>query len=218
MRGNSHVRFLGGGRRQHRPAYPETPSGWPTCCATGCCAPASSRPAATRPARPDAPAHQPGAGARRGRQPAAESAGMGQPQAGRGGDRRQGRSARAMLAAIVAGEEDAPLLAELARGRMRAKRAGAGAGADGARARPPPLPARRSTWRIWTSWTSAWRRWRGTLRQMMSSLPVAFEEAAQRLDTIPGIRPAAGGADRGRGIGVDLSRFPSEKHLKRGQA
>ena len=52
----------------------------------------------------------------------------------------------------------------------------------------------------------------GHIEAVMASLPVAFEEAAQRLDTIPGI-------DRQLAvlivaeIGVDLSRFPSAKHL-----
>jgi len=50
------------------------------------------------------------------------------------------------------------------------------------------------------------------IEEVLGSLPAPFEEAAQRLDTIPGI-------DWQRAIlivaevGVDLRRFPSEKHL-----
>ena len=50
------------------------------------------------------------------------------------------------------------------------------------------------------------------IEEVLAGLPAPFEEAAQRLDTIPGI-------DRQLAVlivaevGVDLTRFPSEKHL-----
>ena len=74
-----------------------------------------------------------------------------------------GASARAMLAAIIDGETDAGVLAELAQGRMRSKRAALEKRSPDACVTTIAICSR-STWCIWTFWMSRLRIWNSRLR------------------------------------------------------
>jgi transposase len=123
----------------------------------------------------------------------------------------KGVSAQRILRAVLAGEDDPHVLADLARGKLRTKQAELERALTGC-----VRPHHRFMLAELLTHLDFLDERLTTLEEhieaVMASLPVAFEEAAQRLDTIPGI-------DRQLAvllvaeIGVDLSRFPSEKHL-----
>lgn len=118
-----------------------------------------------------------------------------------------GKSGRAMLDALVAGEADAATLAELARGRLRAKL---------------PLLRQALEGRIEAHHRFLLARLlehidflEATLETVQAEIErrlAPYAEAVERLQTIPGVGPQAAATIVAE-IGVDMSRFPSAKHL-----
>ena len=123
----------------------------------------------------------------------------------------KGVSAQAILRALLAGDVDPHALADLARGKLRAKQAELERALTG-HVRPHHrfMLAELLTHLDFLDERIATLE--GHIEEVMARLPAPFAAAAQRLDTIPGI-------DRQLAVlivaevGVDLSRFPSEKHL-----
>ncbi len=118
-----------------------------------------------------------------------------------------GTSGRDMLAAILAGEADPGVLAELARGRLRAKLPQLRQALDGRVSAQHRLLIRHMLTYI------------DFLEQQLTELTAEIEaqlapfaEAVALLETIPGVAEAAATAIVAE-IGVDMSRFPSAKHL-----
>jgi transposase len=118
-----------------------------------------------------------------------------------------GMSGRAMLEALVQGTRDPAILAELARGRMRAK-----------------LPALRQalaghfrphhaflTTQI-LAHLDHLEEMIDTLSDRIAAVLAPFTDAVQRLDTIPGVNQRTAEVLIAE-IGVDMSRFPSDRHL-----
>ncbi len=118
-----------------------------------------------------------------------------------------GKSGRAMLEGLLAGVSDAETLAELARGRLRAK-----------------LPALREALegRVEATHRTLLRHLldhisflEGELERLhgeIDALLPAYEQQLARLMQIPGIGRSAASAILAE-IGTDMSRFPSAKHL-----
>jgi transposase len=118
-----------------------------------------------------------------------------------------GVSGRDMLAALLAGEQDPDVLAELARGRLRAK-----------------LPALRlalegrvtAQHRVLIRHLLAHLEFlEAQLEQLTAEIETAqtpFAEAVALLQTIPGVAETAASAILAE-IGTDMSRFPSAAHL-----
>src|SRR5215472_11877008 len=118
-----------------------------------------------------------------------------------------GASGRDMLAALLAGEQDAAAMAELARGRLRAK-----------------LPALRQALegRVTGQHRVLLRHilahldfLDGQLAQLTAEIETAqtpFADAVALLQTIPGVGEAAASTIIAE-IGTDMSRFPSAAHL-----
>jgi transposase len=118
-----------------------------------------------------------------------------------------GVSARAMLAALLAGERDVEVLADLARGRLRTKRAQLKEALEGR------VTAHHSF--LLTEHLStleyldeAIARVSGEIAQRLT----ADQEAIALLDTIPGVGQRAAEILVAE-VGTDMSRFPSAKHL-----
>jgi len=121
-----------------------------------------------------------------------------------------GVSGRAMLEALVAGTTAPEVLAELARGKLRAK-----------------LPALREALAGRFRPHHAFLVNQGlahldyldeaidTVSTEVKRLLVSFADALRRLDTIPGINARTGQVVIAE-IGVDMSRFPRERHLASG--
>jgi transposase len=118
-----------------------------------------------------------------------------------------GKSGRDMLEAVVGGEQDAEVLAELARGKLRAK-----------------LPALRQALdgRIQSHHRFLLERILAHIDFLEESIAHVQQEVAQRLGpyeeamtlllSIPGIQEVTAAAIISE-IGVDMERFPSAKHL-----
>ena len=118
-----------------------------------------------------------------------------------------GVSGRAMLAALVAGERDPKVLAELARARMRGKIDRLEQAFDGHFADHHRFLLSRMLARI--------EGLDADIAAVDAQIDVQlapFAEAAARLDEIPGIGPVAAAAIIAE-IGVDMSRFPTPGHL-----
>lgn len=118
-----------------------------------------------------------------------------------------GVSARAMLAALLAGERDVEVLADLARGRLRTKRAQLKEALEGR------VTAHHSF--LLTEHLStleyldeAIARVSGEIAQRLT----ADQEAIALLDTIPGVGQRAAEILVAE-VGTDMSRLPSAKHL-----
>jgi transposase len=118
-----------------------------------------------------------------------------------------GTSGRDMLAAILAGEADATALAELARGRLRAKLPQLRQALEGRVTTPHRLLIRHVLAHI------------DFIEQQLAKLATEIEaqlapfaEAVTLLQTIPGVAEAAATAIVAE-IGIDMTRFPSAKHL-----
>ena len=118
-----------------------------------------------------------------------------------------GVSGRAMLTALLAGQEDPQALAELARGRLRAKLPELRRALEG-RVRPHH--------RVLLAQLLAHIEFlEGAIAELQAEIERAlapFDEAVERLQTIPGVGPVAAAAIVAE-IGVDMGRFPSAKHL-----
>jgi len=118
-----------------------------------------------------------------------------------------GVSGRAMLAALVAGERDPKVLAQLARARMRGKMDRLEQAFDGHFADHHRFLLSRMLSRI-----EALDADIAAVDAQIEAQLAPFAEAAARLDEIPGIGPVAAAAIIAE-IGVDMSRFPTAGHL-----
>ena len=118
-----------------------------------------------------------------------------------------GVSGRAMLAALVAGERDPKVLAQLARARMRGKIDRLEQAFDGHFADHHRFLLSRMLSRI-----EALDADIAAVDAQIEAQLAPFAEAAAHLDEIPGIGPVAAAAIIAE-IGVDMSRFPTAGHL-----
>ena len=147
-----------------------------------------------------------------------------------------GVSGRAMLEALIAGQRDPKVLAELARGRMRgqARRPGAGA-----RPAASTTTTRNSPGCCWTRSTRSAAqidRLTGRIEQLIGAIPAAQPRAraaaadprrvdrhrvraalrrVNRLDEVPGIGRKAAQVILAE-VGLDMSRFPAPRTWCRG--
>jgi transposase len=118
-----------------------------------------------------------------------------------------GVSARAMLEALIAGQRDVEVLADLARGRLRAKRDQRKEALEGRfTAHHSFLLTEHLS--MLESLDEAIARVSGEIDQRL----VADQEAVALLDTIPGVGQRAAEILIAE-IGTDMNRFPSAKHL-----
>jgi transposase len=118
-----------------------------------------------------------------------------------------GKSGRAMLGAVIAGETDAEKLAELALGRLRAKKEQLGLALDGR-----VTEHHRFLLRLLLDQVTMLEGLVSRLEARIEAVLPPFEEAVQRLETIPGISRHVAEAVLGE-IGTDMSVFPSAGHL-----
>jgi transposase len=118
-----------------------------------------------------------------------------------------GASGRDMLAAILAGEADATALAELARGRLRAKLPQLRQALEGRVTAQHRLLIRHVLAHV-----DFIEQHLAELTAEIDGRLAPFAEAVALLQTIPGVAEAAATAIVAE-IGVDMTRFPSAKHL-----
>ena len=118
-----------------------------------------------------------------------------------------GVSGRAMLAALVAGERDPKVLAQLARARMRAKIGRLEQAFNGHFDDHHGFLLSRMLARI-----DALDGDIAALDAQIAAELAPFATAASRLDDIPGVGPVAAAAIIAE-IGVDMARFPTAGHL-----
>jgi len=118
-----------------------------------------------------------------------------------------GVSGRAMLAALLEGQEDPEALAELARGRLRTKLPELRRALEG---------RVRAHHRILLAQLLAHIDYlESAIAEMQAEIARAlapYDEAVELLQTIPGVGPVAAAAIVAE-IGVDMGRFPSGRHL-----
>jgi transposase len=123
----------------------------------------------------------------------------------------KGVSAQAILRALLAGDEDPHTLADLAQGKLRAKHAELEQALTG-HVRPHHRFLLAELLAHLDFLDAQIATLEAHIEEVLAHLPPPFAQAVARLDTIPGI-------DRQLAIlivaevGVELSRFPSEKHL-----
>lgn len=118
-----------------------------------------------------------------------------------------GTSGRDMLSALIAGEQDAVVLAELARGRLRAKLPALRQALEGR-----VQLAHRFLLERMLSHIQFLEESLASVQQEMEQHLSPFEEALTLLQSIPGIHLLAAITILSE-IGIDMSRFPSAKHL-----
>ncbi|HEV8633842.1 MAG TPA: IS110 family transposase [Chloroflexota bacterium] len=118
-----------------------------------------------------------------------------------------GVSGRAMLEALLAGEDDPDALAELARGRLRAKLPALRLALDGR-----VTAHHRTLIRHILAHVDFLERAVGELQEAIERALRPFEEAMRLLQTIPGVSEQAAGAIVAE-LGADMGRFASAKHL-----
>ncbi|MBA3823065.1 MAG: IS110 family transposase [Ktedonobacterales bacterium] len=118
-----------------------------------------------------------------------------------------GVSGRAMLEALIAGEDDAAALAQRARGRLRAKEAALRQALEGR-----VQPHHRFLLRRILAHIDFLAASITTVQQEIETQLAPFAEAMTLLQTIPGIQATVAAAIVAE-IGVDMTRFPSAKHL-----
>ncbi len=118
-----------------------------------------------------------------------------------------GVSARAMLAALVAGEQSPAEMAELARARLRTKRAELTAALEG---RFRPHHAR--LLRLMLEHLDELDQAVAECDALVEELVRPFQAQVERLRTIPGVERRAA-EELVAEVGVDMSAFPSHKHL-----
>jgi len=133
-----------------------------------------------------------------------------------------GKSGRAMLKAMIAGEQDPQTLAELARGRMIPKIPQLIGALEGNVTHHDRFLLATQLERL-EHLEDMIERYTAQIDQVMSSRPfqemtdttegaLSFPEAVERLKTIPGVEQRAA-EDLLAEIGTDMSRFPSAGHL-----
>jgi len=118
-----------------------------------------------------------------------------------------GVSGRLMIQALMEGEQDPAVLAELARGRLRSKLAELTAALEG-----QVRPHHRFLLRQWTGLLSSLEQHIVEVEQEIERHMPPFEWAAALLVQMPGLDRTAACALIGE-IGVDMSRFASARHL-----
>jgi transposase len=119
-----------------------------------------------------------------------------------------GVSGRAMLETIIAGQGDAEVLAEMARGKLRSKIPQLRQALTG-RVRAH----HRFLLKLLLEEVHKFESWIGQLNQrIVEVLPDPFQEAKRRLVTIPGIEEHAAENILAE-IGADMTRFPTHGHL-----
>jgi transposase len=118
-----------------------------------------------------------------------------------------GRSGRAMLDALLGGEQDPDTLAELARGRLRAKLPALRQALEG-RVRPVHLVQLR----LLLAHIDFLEQALAQLQDEIDRLLAPFAETVAMLETLPGVGQTAARALIAE-LGTDMSRFPSAKHL-----
>ena len=118
-----------------------------------------------------------------------------------------GVSGRAMMAALIAGERDPHVLAQMARARMRTKIARLEEAFNGHFDDHHRFLLARMLDRIDSTEADI-----AALDNQIEAHLVPFAAAAARLDEIPGIGPVAAAVIIAE-VGVDMSRFPTAGHL-----
>ena len=118
-----------------------------------------------------------------------------------------GVSARALLAALLSGARDVAPLADLAGGRLRAKRDQRKEAFEG-RVTAHPSFLLTEPWSTLEDLDEAIARVSGAMDQRLT----AEQEAIALLDTIPGVGQRAAEILMAE-MGTDMGRFPSAKHL-----
>lgn len=118
-----------------------------------------------------------------------------------------GVSGRRMIQALIAGEDDAAVLASLAKGRMRSKQAELTAALEG-----QVRPHHRFLLRQWMGLLTTLEQHITEVEEQIQRHMPPFEWAAALLVAMPGISRTAACTLIGE-IGVDMSRFASARHL-----
>jgi transposase len=118
-----------------------------------------------------------------------------------------GLSGRAMLAALVQGERDPDVLANLAQGRLRAKLPQLREALDG-RVQPQHLVLIEHILAHIDFLGQAIAEVQAAIERCLPS----YEQALALLQTVPGVKPIAAAAILAE-IGTDMSRFPTAGHL-----
>lgn len=118
-----------------------------------------------------------------------------------------GVSGRLMIEALVAGEADPAVLASLAKGRMRSKQAALIAALEG-----QVRPHHRFLLRQWIGLLTTLEQHIAAAEEEIERHMPPFEWAAELLMAMPGINRTAACTLISE-IGVDMSRFPSARHL-----
>lgn len=118
-----------------------------------------------------------------------------------------GKSARDMLEALLAGEQDVDAVAELARGRMRGKIPALRQALSG-QLKPYHQVLLRQILAHMDFLEAAIAQLEEEIEQRLRP----YEEAVQLLQTIPGVKEVAA-ATLVAELGVDMNQFPSAKHL-----
>ncbi|HEY7357922.1 MAG TPA: IS110 family transposase [Ktedonobacterales bacterium] len=118
-----------------------------------------------------------------------------------------GKSGRSILEALLAGERDQDVLADLARGRMRSKLPQLRQALNG---RLQPHHAILITRLL--AHVDFLDESLAQLQHEIDTYLAPFEEAMELVQTIPGVQAKAAATILAE-IGVDMSRFPSAKHL-----
>jgi transposase len=118
-----------------------------------------------------------------------------------------GKSGRDMLEAVVGGEQDAEVLAELARGKLRAKLPALRQALDGR-----IQPHHRFLLERILAHIDFLEESIAHIQQEVAQRLRPYEEAMTLLLSIPGIQEVAAAAIISE-IGVEMDRFPSAKHL-----
>jgi transposase len=118
-----------------------------------------------------------------------------------------GKSGRAILAALAAGETDPETLADLALRRLRAKKEQLGLALEGR-----VTEHHRFLLRLLLDQVASLEELVGRLEARIEAVLPPFEEAVQRLTTIPGVGRQVAEAVVAE-IGPDMNAFPSAAHL-----
>lgn len=118
-----------------------------------------------------------------------------------------GKSGRAMLRALIAGETDPVKLAELALGRLRKKMSQLRAALTGR-----VTEHHRFMLKLFLDEVEVVENFVSQLEQRIDKVLGPFAEAVQRWMTIPGVNQRTAQAIAAE-IGTDMSRFPTEGHL-----
>jgi len=118
-----------------------------------------------------------------------------------------GVSGRLMIQALITGEDDPAVLAQLARGRMRSKQAALTAALEG-----QVRPHHRFLLQQWMGLLDTLEQHIAAVEDEIERHMPPFAWAAELLETVPGIQRTAACALIAE-IGADMGRFPTARHL-----